>query len=259
MIDYERLERELVDLRATFGAARPFPHLVVEDLFEPSGLKEVLARFPSMDEMGYTHKNAREHKTSLATLDRVDPLVRAAFDELNGPRFVGWLGDVTQIPDLLVDPENLGGGLHQSGDGMYLDVHADFNRHIRTRWFRRLNVIVYLNEGWTADMGGVLELWPPDMSAPAVSIVPAFNRCVIFATTPSSFHGYDVIRSGDTTRRSLATYYYTEAPPPEYAGRDHSTLFRRRPGQGRRWVPGGAIRTWRARIRRGIEIARHGR
>ena len=36
--------------------------------------------------------------------------------------------------------------------------------HDRLDLDRRLNVIVYLNEGWDPDWGGALELWSRDMS-----------------------------------------------------------------------------------------------
>jgi hypothetical protein len=165
---------------------------------------------------------------------------------------------VTGIEGLLTDPYNLGGGIHQSGDGMYLDVHADFNRHTKSHWFRRVNVLVFLNPGWNEENGGILQLWPQNMSRPEVSILPIFNRMAMFETTSTSYHGYDTIHLPEGRyRRSFAAYYYTESAPNGYDGRDHSTLFRLRPGQKKRFVPLGAIRKIRPMTKRALEIARN--
>jgi Rps23 Pro-64 3,4-dihydroxylase Tpa1-like proline 4-hydroxylase len=256
VIAYDRIEQCAAELRQQFENAQPFSHLVIDDLYEPDALRAAVEHFPALAEMALQYRNSHEHKAQQSDLTGLHPSLRAAFDELNSPRFLRWLEQVTGIDDLLVDPTNLGGGLHQSGEGMYLDVHVDFNRHTKTRWFRRLNVLVYLNEVWSEENGGVLQFWPPSMDAAGVSVVPTFNRMVVFATTSSSFHGYDIIHPPPgETRRSFAAYYYTEAPPAGHEG-NHSTRFRRRPGQRRRFIPSGEVRKMRARVKRAIEIIR---
>ena len=72
-------------------------------------------------------------------------------------------------------------------------------------------MLLYLNEGWSAEWGGDLELWPVDMSVPSKTIAPVFNRTVIFSTTPTSYHGHPAPLAcpPDVVRRSLALYYYT--------------------------------------------------
>jgi hypothetical protein len=259
VIDYVQLEERLDFWKKSFQTTEPFPHVVVDDFCNSDELREVVARFPRMEDMQVRFKSTHEHKAALADLSGCDPLVRQAFDELNGPRFVGWLEQVTGIGHLLTDPENLGGGIHQSGEGMYLDVHVDFNRHTTTKWYRRLNVLLYLNEGWTADNGGVLELWPADMSRPEVSVVPGFNRMVVFSTTGASYHGYDTIHPPPGgARRSFAAYYYTAEAPAGYEGDLTSTAFRLRPHQSRRFVPLGVVRALPAKARRAAQIIRHG-
>ncbi len=258
-MDFERLEALAPQLRASFASASPFPHLVLDDVLRPEALEAVIARFPSMAEMDIRYKASHEHKAARSDLRGLDPVVVSTFDELNSDRFVRWLESVTGIPALRTDPTNLGGGVHQSGAGMYLDVHADFNRHVEFRWFRRLNVLLYLNRGWQAEHGGVLQLWDAEMQAAEVSVVPVANRMVVFATTSESFHGYDEVRAPEgATRRSFATYYYTEEAPADWDGSNHSTLFRLRPGQKKRFGPGGVVRAGAAKVRRGLQIVRAG-
>ena len=77
----------------------------------------------------------------------------------------------------------MGGGFHQILQGGYLSVHADFNHHKPMNLERRINVLIYLNKNWCAEYGGQLELWTNDMARCVKSVVPTFNRCVIFNTT----------------------------------------------------------------------------
>ena len=103
---------------------------------------------------------------------------------------------LTGIPGLLADPSLEGGGMHQTEPGGFLNVHADFTmHHHQTRWHRRVNLILYLNEDWQDAWGGQLELWDRAMASCVTKIPPILNRAAIFNTDETSFHGYpDPIR-----------------------------------------------------------------
>jgi hypothetical protein len=92
-----------------------------------------------------------------------------------------------------------------------LSVHADFNVHSPLKVERRLNLLVYLNKDWKMKYGGALELWDREMKACAKKVEPLFNRCVVFSTNATSFHGHPdpVAHPQGKPRRSLALYYYT--------------------------------------------------
>jgi hypothetical protein len=70
------------------------------------------------------------------------------------------------------------------------------------------------------------------MSAAGQKILPLFNRCAIFSTTEYSYHGHPTPLAcpPDRTRKSMATYYYTNGRPEEEVTGDHTTLFQARPG-----------------------------
>src|SRR5262249_39051246 len=127
----------------------------------------------------------------------------------------------------------VGGGLHQIEKGGFLKIHADFNYHDKLKLYRRLNLLVYLNKDWSEDYGGHFELWDTEMTKCEQRVLPVFNRCVVFTTTDTSFHGNPVPLTcpEGRTRKSIALYYYTvENPNPERAAA-HSTLFKARPGE----------------------------
>jgi len=70
--------------------------------------------------------------------------LRAIADELNTPRFLGWLSGLTGIPGLMADPRLEGGGLHQARRGGFLNVHTDFSHHhYHPNWRRRVNLVLY--------------------------------------------------------------------------------------------------------------------
>jgi hypothetical protein len=161
------------------------------------------------------------------------PTLQTVLGELNSPRFVTFLSEMTGIPDLMADESLEGGGLHRSVKGGYLNIHADFTVHPRHRqWRRRVNLLLYLNEDWPEEYGGDLEFWSSDMKRCMTRTAPVGNRVVIFTTDADSFHGHpEPLRCPEgVSRRSLALYYFTEEEAPV----ERSTDYRARPGDGRR-------------------------
>ena len=119
-------------------------------------------------------------------------------------------------------------GLHQSVAGAFLNVHVDYNYHPKTKYHRRLNVLVYMNKDWKDKYEGHLELWDTtDGKRERISrIAPEFNRCVIFETNEISYHGHPkaLKTPPDVNRKSLATYYYTKTRPEHEIALDHNTV-----------------------------------
>ena len=225
---------ELADRkREEYASAQPFPHTVMDDFLPEEVLDAVLAEFPRPDQDWFAFDSPLERK--LATKDdaTMGPATRALLWELNGPAFVEFLERLTGIAPLVADPHFEGGGLHQIERGGHLKVHADFNRHPRTHLERRLNVLIYLNRDWRDEYGGHLELWDREMKQAEARVLPVFNRCVVFTTTSTSYHGHpDPLTCPEgVTRKSMALYYYSKDRPPEESGNTHNTLFQSRPGE----------------------------
>ncbi|MEZ5363984.1 MAG: 2OG-Fe(II) oxygenase [Bryobacterales bacterium] len=176
-------------------------------------------------------KAVRENLAALgSTYAKLDALFRSA-------EFRRWVGRVSDIEDLLFDPDYVGGGTHENIDRQELDAHVDFNFHPKTRLHRRLNLILFVNREWGEDWGGQLQLhrdpWLPPAEDEVRSVVPIGNRCVLFETTETSWHGFPAIRIPEdkkgATRRSVAVYFYTRTRPAELTGPEHSTYYVPRP------------------------------
>lgn len=220
--------------RQRFESAEPFPHVVIDDFFPEWVLDKVLDEFPDPGQVPWKEfKQATSKKLASEGDALFGDFTRHLFAQLNSAAFLQFLERLTGIEGLIPDPYFEGGGLHQIEPGGFLKVHADFNWHEELRLDRRLNVLVYLNKKWEPSFGGALELWDRDMTRAVTSILPIFNRFVVFATRDYSYHGHPepLACPPDRTRRSLALYYYTNGRPKEERSAAHSTLYQERPGE----------------------------
>lgn len=224
VFNIEELERDAPDLRREFQAAEPFPHLVLDDLLHLS--PSAASAFPDMSWSGWFKMVDRyqENKRSCSDLDLIPEPFRALIRELSEPRFLRVLEQITGIKKLIPDPYLAGGGLHLSGPGGILTPHTDFHYYRALNLYRRINVLVYLNENWSPEDGGCLSLY--DKQGRAVQrVVPEWGRVVIFRTDYQSVHGFPVSVAEGRWRRSVALYYYTASPTKNFSG-DETTYWR---------------------------------
>lgn len=250
MIDFDRLERERDTYRNAFRNAKPFSLLVVDDLCEPGALRDLIAEMPD-PETGEVNLSRdyifAKHKYEKSDIAKFGPRSADLYAELTSERFQDWLQFVTGDP-VFVDPKFHGGGFHQGGQGSFLDMHADFNYHpLNEDWFRNLNILLYLNEGWQKSCGGSLKLRHRD-TGESTEIEPIFNRCVIMHTRDYTLHGYDPISFPvGSYRRSVAAYAYHLDPERQH-GAARSTTWHPETGGvkaliGKAWPQLVAIKT----------------
>ena len=142
----------------------------------------------------------------------------------------GIFGETDGHLSLVSDPHLYGGGLHQIQRGGSLGFHADHNINPRVELYRRVSVILYLNDGWKEEYGGQLEMWSADMTHCVDTITPVLGRLAIFSNSETSFHGHpDVLqRPEGMTRKSIAAYFDSIKPDPSYSTEQHRALFQER-------------------------------
>ena len=214
-----------------FQSAPFFPHVMIEKFLDDDFCKEVSQEFPdfnasaAINESGEVGRKA--HRPDVADLGpayaKLDQLMQDA-------DFLATMSKISGIPDLLYDPEYIGGGTHENLDGAELDVHVDFNYHPNLGWHRRLNLILFLNEEWEESWGGCLAVHddPWSDNDQSRSFVPVFNRAVMFETNERSWHGFDRVRlpqDGPESRRTFAVYFYTKDRPAEQTASPHATVY----------------------------------
>jgi len=201
------------ELAGEYCFAEPYPHIVLDNFLPEAMAEDILANFPAekLDSDvnyvgGYFEHNKRQilpYACNQAALNY--------FLGFNSAPFLQFLEGLTAVDALIPDPYFSGGGFHEITKGGKLGIHADFRIQNQLHLKRRLNVLIYLNKDWNRAYGGEFEIWDREMSGKIKGIEPLFNRCVIFNTDASSYHGHpDPLNTPDgVTRKSLALYYYT--------------------------------------------------
>jgi hypothetical protein len=244
------IQGRAVELAAKFAQASPFRHLVLDDFLAPEFAELLLRDFPPFERGDARNENGELGRKSVVERIRALGPAYAELDELvRGRPFLELLGGITGIPELLYDPDYIGGGTHENRHGQDLDPHIDFNYHPITRQHRRLNLIVYLNQTWDEAWGGSLQLHRDPRRDRAedevVTVPPALNRCVIFETSERSWHGFERIDLPEDkrhlSRRSFALYFYTKTRPAEQIASAHSTVYIER-HLPERFAPGYTLR-----------------
>lgn len=209
---------DVANQREQFVNAKPFPHIVIDDLWENENLERVVAEFPPGDDPRWITYPAPEEVGKRAGDARMwGHNVHEQFHRMRSEGFVRWLETITEIGPLT--PDDIGGGMHMTGEGGRLEMHVDFNQHPTLPLERRLNVLIFLNHEWDESWGGTLYLG----AEREVAVKPLFNRTVIFATSEESWHGHPEPIVGDHWRRSLAMYYY--APLRVETVQAHTTIW----------------------------------
>ncbi|WP_457978796.1 2OG-Fe(II) oxygenase [Ectopseudomonas composti] len=237
MLDYSALQTVEAEFAPLYQGNHPFPHIVIDNLLPETTMARLLAEYPQdqslpiWNEATHKHKQTGDYvqkdKRNIRDLMGMPPTYRQLIWELNSHYFLDFLTGLTGIANLIPDPKLRGAGIHQIARGGFLKVHADFASHRDFGLDRRLNFLLYLNPNWLPEYGGELELWDQSMQGPPQRVLPILNRCVIFSTTATSYHGHPkpLTCPEGIYRKSLALYYYTNGRPAGEAEPGFVTLW----------------------------------
>lgn len=229
--------RQAAVYRDRFATARPFPHVVIDGFFDVEVAERLLADFPAFERRNAVNEFGEVgRKATVPAIARISPAYAGVFDFLASGEFLGFVSELTGIPDLVHDAEMFGGGTHENLEGQELDPHVDFNFLRDLGLHRRLNLLLYLNKEWDDEWGGSLELHSnprrPEENQVRV-ITPLFNRGVIFETSERSWHGFRRIRLPEgrkhLSRKLLSVYLYTRERPADQRVPPHGTFYVQRP------------------------------
>ena len=216
---YKSLNGNYEDLIKSYINEEPFPNIELKNFFNEEFLNKVLNEFPDLSKKrSENYNNKNEIKFANNDYNNFSPNIKLIFNYLNSDEFILFLQSITSIKEKLIADKALnGGGLHEIKRGGLLKIHTDFNRHPSLELDRRLNVLIYLNKDWEESYGGHLQLWDKDMKNCKKKYLPEFNKMVVFGTTDFSNHGHpDSLSCPDNrSRKSLATYYYSNGRPKE--------------------------------------------
>lgn len=224
-------------LATRYRNAAPYPHIAIDDFLPADLATQVLEHFPPAPadktgaEYALNYAGIQAHKRQVFPND-CDAFCRNLFGFFNAAPFLQFLEGMTGTQGLIADPYFHGGGFHETSRGGKLGIHADFRINEQLHLTRRMNVLIYLNQGWQEAWGGTLEIWDQSMRTKCHSIVPIFNRCVVFNTDAKSYHGHPepLTCPEGVTRKSIALYYYTASRAVYEEVPGSSTMYVARPG-----------------------------
>lgn len=218
-----------ISLREAFNNAQPFRFLVIDNFLHQTAAEKLSKNFPEKRKLSIHWKGLNEKKSEGSDWNSFGHDFLDLHKEISSPAFYQWLSEITGIDDLFTSNDSMGSGLHLGENNSFLDIHVDFSMNTKLNVYRRINMLIYLNEGWQEDWGGNLELWDGKLSKCHHKISPISNRCVLFETSDESYHGYDLITvpNDDIKRKSIYAYFYTK----EHEKKVHyfDTTFRARP------------------------------
>jgi hypothetical protein len=205
-------------MRQQFQTNAPFPHLVIDRLFSPKLLELMYAEFEDMKWNDWrVAATAEEVKRGSLPNATFGPAAQIYFQTIASGWFIDILKQITWIDGLVCDTELYNGGLHEIPNRGHFSLHVDFTHHPVTHLDNRLVLITYLNEGWTEDDGGLLELWDKEANACARKVVPLIGRTILLYQSALSLHGVSQTKKSREAkpRRSAACYYYSNGREDE--------------------------------------------
>jgi hypothetical protein len=224
-----RLPGSIDEIKASYKNAKPFPHVVFDDMFSAQSLDPLLAEIAEMQREQWTNvdRDPRERTVRMRSAAEVGTAGEHLLGIVHSAAFLYLLSEITGVGPLLPDPYLQGAGFALMRRGDYFDVHADRNVAYDTGLTRRLAMIIFLNKSWKTEYNGQLELWSPDGKRREVSVEPLFNKTILFEVAYPNFHGVPAPLAcpAERMRQSFIVYYHT-AQIPEHPGvKPHTTIF----------------------------------
>lgn len=212
-------------LNEVYNSQEPFPHLVFDNFLDETVARDAAFELKwlndnlQQEEWRFNEKDHHQDqvlKRSITQLDSMLPTSRLISQYVNNTQFLTFLRDLTGMDGLFGDWTYNGGGIHLTPKGGSLNVHHDFNflgSKDNPEAYRKVNLLIYLNEEWNDDWGGNLELWEKDLSAIKHIVEPKFNRAVLFNIEDAPHgHPHPLECPEWESRRSLAYYFYDNVP-----------------------------------------------
>jgi hypothetical protein len=210
-----RMNVEKARMREAYAAGKPYPHVVIDGLWDNAVLDRIITEFPVSGQRDWiAYDTPHELKQTSRGLFGLSPFTQLFLLQVCSPEFLDFVCEVTGETNLISDPLYHGGGLHESFRGGWLNLHVDWTQHPVLPLARRLNMIIYLNRDWDSSWGGDIELCDFETKACGAKVAPLFNRTLIFPTTTKALHGFPTPLkcSPDRTRQSISIFYWNRDP-----------------------------------------------
>ncbi|MEL7009022.1 MAG: 2OG-Fe(II) oxygenase [Cyanobacteria bacterium J06643_13] len=216
----DRLKAESESWRESYSQAKPYPHIVIDDLFDSEIIERLVAEFPKAKNRDWlVWDTEHELKTTSRGIDNLSAFTQMFCLWLNSRDVISAIEPIVGVDNLVGDPLFHGAGLHEMYRDGWLEMHADYTRHFSLPLVRRFNMLIYLNQDWDESWGGELVMQDDKDQNNRAAYPPLSNRTIIFPTTSKTLHGVPNALSCpvNRSRQLLSIYYWSPIPMPLWA------------------------------------------
>ena len=234
----EEIAKKILNSKTTGEYSNdPYQHLVIDNFLPADLADECLVNYPADDSDEWQRSNDEDieikGRTNWQSEFDIPEGIVDAIRLMNSSPILKAMAEVLDIPKIMPDPYFSGGGLNITQRGGLLDIHVDGNYHDASGLNRRINALIYFNQGWQDSWGGEFGLYDEKGENLIKAVAPLYNRLVIFETHDYSYHGLPnpLNFPENDSRKSIILYYYTkENRPSEHVVVDepHSALWKKR-------------------------------
>ena len=125
-------------LRSEYLKARPWPHVVVENIFPERLLDSVAAECAGLDETCLITSN-EDRQVKQEASEGFGSATKHLLELVESARFREFVSTVTGVDDLLPDTTHKFAGVHRTPPGGFTKIHRDFQVHPNSGLFHRVN------------------------------------------------------------------------------------------------------------------------
>ena len=228
--DNKKYQKLAIDNQKAYKKNKPFPHIYFDNFLPKELALSLFKDYPKINKIDRNwkiHKNQNVTRFMLEDSSLFKKNLKLFSMLTNSRKFLLFLETLTGLDLIIPDTYFVGGGAMTTGNGGFLNVHADFNFHHKLQSWRRLNVLFYLTPNWKKKWGGKLELWSKNKKKKITEIDPIFNRVVVFNTNSETFHGQPipVTCPKNIYRNVFSVFYYSNIKDKKSLSDPHYTKY----------------------------------
>ena len=138
--------KSISKLSQDFRDQSPCKFVVLDDFLDKEIAGQLFSSFPALDSLKVKRKSLNENKVEDYHFERWDPVFSEVRDLIQSNDFLNWMSELTGISGLVTPDNSLGSGIHQGGQGSFVDIHIDVNFDPKSEMWRRINLLIYLNK-----------------------------------------------------------------------------------------------------------------